>query len=312
MNEPQNEKVLIVLLPCLAILCAAVILAPRIFFFASAPAPVKEAPTPQALESPAEIQVYTPTFTPTPVIVSTPSPTPEPVPDYLYDHNGNPDPGLKNIDGKLYYFNQYGERAKKLGIDVSFYNKGINWHAVKAAGIDFAIIRAGGRGWESGLIYDDDCFRQNLAGAKAVGIDVGVYFYSTAITAAEAIQEANYVLNCLNGAKLEYPVFFDIEQSGDYPYGRSDRLSKSLRQETVDAFCRTLNDRGYRAGVYSGQNFLNNHIDSKTTAPYYIWLASYTTRNRLPSYSGHYDMWQFTESAFVNGIRGKLDMNVIY
>lgn len=231
---------------------------------------------------------------------------------YYYDGYGNPVTGLKSIDGKLYYFNQYGVKAKSLGIDVSFYNEGINWPAVKAQGIDFAIVRVGGRGWETGLLYDDVCFQQNLNGARAAGLKVGVYFYSTAIDAVEAVQEASLVLERLNGTALDYPIFIDVEQSGDYPYGRSDQLSKTLRNEIVTAFCQTVINSGYRAGVYSGQNFLANHIDHAALTQYYIWLASYTSNNRLPSFGGHYDMWQFTDGGVVNGIKGKVDMNVIY
>jgi len=231
---------------------------------------------------------------------------------YYYDGYGNPVTGLKNIDGKLYYFNQYGIKAKSLGIDVSFYNEGINWSAVKAQGIDFAIVRVGGRGWETGLLYDDVCFQQNLNGARAAGLKVGVYFYSTAIDAVEAVQEASLVLERLNGTALDYPIFIDVEQSGDYPYGRSDQLSKTMRNEIVTAFCQTVINSGYRAGVYSGQNFFANHIDHSALTQYYIWLASYTSNNRLPGFGGHYDMWQFTDGGVVNGINGKVDMNVIY
>ena len=231
---------------------------------------------------------------------------------YYYDGYGNPVTGLKSIDGKLYYFNQYGVKAKSLGIDVSFYNEGINWSAVKAQGIDFAIVRVGGRGWETGLLYDDVCFQQNLNGARAAGLKVGVYFYSTAIDAVEAVQEASLVLERLNGTALDYPIFIDVEQSGDYPYGRSDQLSKTMRNEIVTAFCQTVINSGYRAGVYSGQNFFANHIDHSALTQYYIWLASYTSNNRLPGFGGHYDMWQFTDGGVVNGIKGKVDMNAVF
>lgn len=231
---------------------------------------------------------------------------------YYYNGYGEAVTGLKNIDGKLYYFNQHGVKARSLGIDVSFYNEGINWSAVKAQGIDFAIIRVGGRGWETGLLYDDVCFQQNINGARAAGLKVGVYFYSTAIDAVEAVQEASLVLKRLNGTALDYPIFIDVEQSGDYPYGRSDGLSKTARSEIVNAFCMTVINSGYRAGVYSGQNFFQNHIDHSSLTQYYIWLASYTSNNRLPAFSGHYDMWQFTDGGVVNGIRGCVDMNAIF
>ena len=231
---------------------------------------------------------------------------------YYYDARGNLARGLRQIDGKLYYFNLYGVKAAKLGIDISYHNKGVNWPAVKANGIDFAILRVGYRGWESGLLWLDDRFVQNLRGAKAAGLDVGVYVYSTAVNPIEARQEADLIVGMLGGMELEYPVFFDIEQSGDYPLGRADRLSKPARAQIVRAFCDRVRDAGYTPGVYSGINFLNNHISRSSYAPYYTWLANYTRRNRLPEFPYPYDMWQFTDAGHVNGIRGVVDMNVVY
>lgn len=170
----------------------------------------------------------------------------------------------------------------------------------------------GGRGWETGLIYPDSCFAQNLRNAKKAGIDLGVYFYSTAVTAKEAVDEANFVLSCLNGTELEYPIFFDIEQSGDYPKGRCDRLSKAARDEIISAFCKRIRDAGYKTGVYSGLYFFEEHIAYNSIEPHMIWLANYTRGGRLPSFSGRYDIWQFTEKGTVNGIRGIVDMNVIF
>lgn len=231
---------------------------------------------------------------------------------YYYSSDGSKVTGLKNIDGKVYYFNQYGVRAKSLGVDVSFYNEGINWPAVKAQGIDFAIVRAGGRGWETGLLYDDACFQQNINGARAAGLQLGVYFYSTAMDAVEAVQEASLVLERLAGASLEYPIFIDVEQSGDYPNGRSDQLTKAQRTEIINAFCATVENSGYKSGVYSGQNFFKNSLELSFLTRYTIWLASYTSFNRVPNFSGNYDIWQFTDSGIVNGISGIVDMNAIF
>ena len=334
MNEPRNERVLIVLLPCLALLIAGLILMPRLIYFAKEtvvqeaeefnipPPPTSNTDDLTLIPSTAnEIFVDTPTGIPT----ETPEPTVEPVEEddgtgwltidgktYYLDKNYTHAIGPEYIDGKLYYFDQNGVKASKLGIDVSFYNKGINWEAVKAQGIDFAILRAGGRGWESGLIYDDEVFVRNLIAARKVGIDVGVYIYSTAINKAEAIEEAQYVLELLNGTKLEYPIFIDVEQSGDYPKGRSDTLSKAERAETIHAFCSTVRSAGYEAGIYSSAYFFIESMYQPSVSEYYVWIANYTRNNRLPSYSGNYDMWQFTDSGYVNGVRGKLDMNVIF
>ena len=232
--------------------------------------------------------------------------------DYYYDVYGNPVVGLKNIDGRLYYFNQYGVKAKSIGVDVSFYNNGINWNAVKAQGVDFAIIRVGGRGWESGKLYDDVCFLQNLREARAAGLRVGVYFYTTAVDALEAVQEASLVVERLNGAALDMPVYIDMEFSGDYPRGRSDTLSIIQRTDIINAFCQTIINAGYRAGVYSGQYFFQHYLDYTTMSKYSVWMASYTSANKVPDFAGRYDIWQFTDSGRINGISGGVDLNVMY
>ena len=231
---------------------------------------------------------------------------------YYVNSRGAALTGMHLIDGKLHYFDQYGVKAAKLGIDVSYHNKGINWPAVKAQGIDFAILRVGYRGYGTGLLWEDKRFVQYLKGAKAAGLDVGVYFYSSAMNPAEAVQEASFVIGLLGGAKLDYPVYFDTELSEDVPPGRHDYLSKSVRQQVIPAFCETIRAAGYMPGVYSNLNFLNNHIPYSSYGPYTTWLASYTRDSRLPSFSRPYDMWQFTASGSVNGIRGVADMNVIF
>lgn len=232
---------------------------------------------------------------------------------FYYEDEGVKAVGLKNIDGTLYYFNQHGVKARSVGIDVSSYNERINWQQVKAQGVDFAIIRVGGRGWSSGDIYDDSSFKRFLNGAKGAGIKVGVYFYSTAISNYEAVAEASVVLDRLGGVYLDYPVFIDVEYSNEYPYGRSDNLSADQRANIVHAFCETIESGGYSAGVYSGQNFFNlGSLYPSSVSGYTIWLASYTSNNKLPNFSSRYDIWQFTDRGIVNGIDGIVDMNVIF
>lgn len=230
---------------------------------------------------------------------------------FLYE-DGSCAVGLKQIDGKLYYFDQYGVKARAVGIDVSFYNDDINWQAVKAQGIEFAIIRVGGRGWSSGVLYDDVRTQEYLRGARAAGIKIGVYFYSTAVNPYEAVEEASVALNAVGGIPLDYPIFIDMEFSGDYPDGRADRLSASERAEIAIAFCETVRNSGYRPGVYSGQNFLKASIDYYSISNYTIWLASYTVNDSLPNFSNRYDIWQFTDRGKVDGIEGGVDMNVIF
>lgn len=229
-----------------------------------------------------------------------------------YYADGVPVKGLNEIDGKLHYFDQFGVKAEKVGIDVSFYNEYIDWQQVKANGIDFAILRAGGRSWEKGNLYYDTRFKEYLSGAKAAGIQVGVYFYSTAINEKEAVEEASVTLDLIGGASLNYPVFIDMEHSGMYPDARMDKLTIPERSEIANAFCKTIMNSGYNAGVYSGQFYYEDCMDYNAIRQYTIWLANYTNDNRLPSYKNPYHIWQFTDSGKVRGIEGGVDMNVIF
>lgn len=258
--------------------------------------------------------VYTP---PAPDVEETPKPKVgwqgENGRTYYYLSDETKVTGLNRIDGKLYFFNpNNGEKASSLGIDVSYFNNTIDWNAVKNDGIEFAIIRVGGRGWSSGLLYDDTQSYENLANAKAAGIKIGVYFYSTAINVEEAIQEASLAIQNLHGIPLDMPIYFDTENSGDYPYGRSDTLPPDQQTEIARAFCDTVINSGYRAGVYSGLYYFYEHINYGALTNYNIWLANYTRNYALPNFAGRYDMWQFTDSGKVNGIHGYVDMNVIF
>ena len=239
---------------------------------------------------------------------------------YYFAADGRPLSGLKNIEGKLYFFDGSGAKASELGIDVSYHNSAIDWNAVKAAGIDFAIIRIGYRTWEKGILNEDgDSYRQGknggfyLQGAKAAGLKVGVYFYSTAINADEAVEEAELALELVrkSGVELDLPIYFDTEFSGDYPRGRADRLSFIQRAENARAFCTTVEKAGLSAGVYSYEDFFHRALRLEDVADYGIWYASYTRGFALPGYRG-FDIWQFTESVRINGMPDSVDMNLIF
>ncbi len=239
---------------------------------------------------------------------------------YYYAADGRPLSGLQNIEGKLYFFDGSGAKASSLGIDVSYHNSAIDWKAVKAAGIDFAIIRVGYRTWEKGILNEDpDSYRQGknggfyLQGAKAAGLKVGVYVYSTAISAEEAVEEAQLALDIVRkaGLELDLPIYFDTEFSSVSPKGRSDKLTVAQRAEIARAFCKTVEDAGFRAGVYSYQDFFSRALRLEDVDEYDIWFASYTRGYTLPAYRG-FAIWQFTESGRVNGMPDEVDMNVIF
>lgn len=196
-----------------------------------------------------------------------------------------------------------------LGIDVSKYNKDIDWERVRASGIDFAIIRAGYRGSSSGVLVEDPYFRQNLAGAKAAGLRIGVYFFTQAINAQEAAEEAEAVASLVNSSDLELPVFLDVESSGNSSGGRADPLDVAARTEMVRVFCETAESLGYRAGVYANKTWMNKKLDMSVLAPYTKWLAQY--RAEGPTYDGDYSIWQYTSSGAVDGITGRVDLDVL-
>ena len=229
------------------------------------------------------------------------------------NRNGTLLHGLKYIDNKLYYFDQNGICAQRIGVDVSFYNGTVNWRELKNAGIDFALLRIGGRGWgQGGTLYDDSLFFNYLIGAKAAGLNVGVYFYSAATNTLEAVQEASLAVQRLRGFALEMPVFFDTELSGNYPNGRADTLSMARRMEIVRAFCKTVESAGYQAGIYSSESFLSDELNFDAISQYSIWMASYTENNALPSSRNRYDIWQLTDRGRLPGISGTCDINVMF
>ena len=151
-----------------------------------------------------------------------------------------------------------------------------------------------------------------MTGARSAGLKVGVYFYSTAVNTTEAVQEASVVIDKLKGAHLDYPVYIDMEFSGNYPNGRADLLSTAERVDIANAFCRTIMSSGYAAGIYASEYYMTSCMDYRSVSQYSYWLANYTSDNAMPSFSGRYDIWQFTNCGQLSGISGTVDFNVIF
>ncbi|MCD8038377.1 MAG: hypothetical protein LUE96_04760 [Lachnospiraceae bacterium] len=199
------------------------------------------------------------------------------------------------------------ENAVSLGIDVSKWNNEIDWELVKAEGVDFAIIRCGYRGSSTGWLIEDPYFYKNLEGAKKAGIRVGVYFFSQAVDLVEAVEEASMVVTLLGDTELDYPVFIDTESAGGN--GRADNLDINTRTAVINAFCRTIENAGYTAGVYASRNWYLGNINMDELGSWKIWLAEY---RQTPEYEGRYDLWQYTSSGAIAGIEGRVDLNVSY
>lgn len=193
------------------------------------------------------------------------------------------------------------------GVDVSEWTGSIDWAKVKAGGYDFAFVRIGYTGGRGGQ-YKDKRGITNLVNAQAAGLDVGVYYFSLATSAAEAAQEAQWVLNQLGGRALQLPVMYDPE----YILGKStrnDNLSGAQFTANAAAFCNTIVAGGYEAGVYANMIFECNLYDMKQLEQFHIWFADYEPKPQSPYY---YEYWQYNgKGGSVPGIKGdRIDLNL--
>lgn len=228
---------------------------------------------------------------------------------YFFDKNGNYVTGEQVIQGAKYNFGSDGRLSAgsgSMGIDVSKHNGSIDWNAVRNSGVSYVIIRCGYRGYSTGVLVEDPKFASNIKGAKAAGLKVGVYIYSQAVNEVEAVEEASMALNLVKGYGLDYPIFIDVEASG----GRGDGIDRGTRTAVCQAFCQTVQNSGYSAGVYSNKNWFSEQISTGSLTGYKIWLAQYAAS---PTYTAtRYDMWQYSSKGKVSGISGNVDMNISY
>lgn len=211
----------------------------------------------------------------------------------------------------------FADRTLVNGIDVSQWQGTINWKQVKKAGIDFAFIRVGYRGYGSGLLDDstmDTYYETNMKNAIAAGIKVGVYVFSQAVTKKEAIAEANYILNRIGNYEISMPLILDYEYAstetglGGRLYNAN--LTKKQATNICLAFCQTIADAGYTPMVYANKSMLETQLNADTISKdYRIWLANYTTET---TYGKTFDFWQYSSTGSVKGISGNVDMNFYY
>ena len=207
-------------------------------------------------------------------------------------------------DGALLKAGEIDLAHGTIGIDVSKYNKDIDWEKVRDAGIEYAVIRMGYRGSGTGALVKDPYYDRNLKGAEEAGLKIGVYFFTQALNETEAIEEASMVESLVSKEELTLPVFLDVESSG----GRGDAVDRDQRTRNIRAFIETLQNDGYRAGFYANKTWLNKYINAGELIDYPLWLAQYKVKR--PTYEGKYDMWQYSSRGQVEGIQGNVDLNL--
>jgi len=233
---------------------------------------------------------------------------------YYYDLNGKPVTGSQVIQGASYIFDASGALQQLArGVDVSTWQNAINWTQVRNSGIHFAMIRAGYRGYGSGVLVEDDKFRIHAQGAQAAGLKVGLYYFSQAINEREAVEEASAAIAIARkyGINVGYPIAIDIEYSNSARNGRADGISGATRTAVARAFCDTIRSAGYTPMIYASKSWFENpaFLNISQLTSYKIWLAHWAEST---NYKGKIDMWQYTSSGTVPGISGRVDMNISY
>lgn len=188
--------------------------------------------------------------------------------------------------------------SKIKGIDVSKWQKAIDWKKVKADGIEFAIIRA-----SLGKNDKDETFEDNYSEAKKTGIKVGAYHYCYASSVAEAKTEAENFLKAVKGKNFEYPLTVDMEDKS------IQGLSKATLTDIANAFLNTVRDGGFNTMVYASKSWFDDKLDASKLGNHRIWIARY---NDTLGYQGRYDLWQYSSEGKVDGISGNVDLDYCY
>lgn len=192
------------------------------------------------------------------------------------------------------------------GIDVSHHQGEIDWKRVKDSGYEFAFIRLGYRGYSTGELCLDRYFVQNITNAQACGIEVGVYFFSQAISEEEALEEANFVIQNLNGYHLQLPVVYDPESILD-DESRTDNISGTQFTRNTLAFCQAIENAGFAPMIYSNMLWEAYELDLAQLTGYPIWYADYEA---LPQTPYHFTYWQYSNTGTVDGINTAVDLNI--
>lgn len=203
------------------------------------------------------------------------------------------------------------EEDVKLGIDVSSWNGEIDWTAVQAAGIEFAMIRCGYRGMTDGELVEDAYFRQNVEDALAVGLQVGVYFSSQAVDEREAVEEASMAIRLCREYAVTYPVFILQESSfgANGIIARADGLESAERTEVVSAFCQTMENAGFRTGVSATNSWFTQELTMSALTKYYVYLSEFRSE---PEFTGEYVFWHYSDSGWIDGVTGRVGMVISY
>ena len=222
-----------------------------------------------------------------------------------YDENG-----LVREDNGYYSYYIDGKKTSEMGVDLSEYQTDIDFDAVKASGVDFVMLRIGGRYYsENGGLYSDSAFSRYAAAAKAAGLKVGAYFFSQAASVEDAVEEAKFSLALLGDIRLDYPIAFDWEII-ENDSARTDSVTGDMLTLIAAAFCDTIRESGNEAIVYASTSLMLQSYDFETMKDYDFWLADYREFPNSEKMYYNFTMWQYTTEGYVDGINSPVDLNL--
>lgn len=201
-----------------------------------------------------------------------------------------------------------GKQVSFVGVDISKYQDYVDFVKLKKAGIDYVMLRVGARGYGSGQLVLDEYFSDNIKRATDAGLEVGVYFFSQAITVEEAVEEANMVLENIKDYTITYPVAFDMENIVN-DTARIDNLTKAEKTTIAISFLDTVAAAGYKTMIYGNKEWLIKQIDMSKLTAYDVWLSQIAD---IPDYPYRFTMWQYSTEAVVDGIAGYADLNISF
>ena len=208
--------------------------------------------------------------------------------------------------GRVYYS---GIRGARYGMDISSYQPNTDWERAAADGIDFVMLRVGYRGYgQGGTMNLDKSFHDNIRGALAAGLDVGVYFFSQAVNVREAVEEAEFLLREIRDYEITWPVVYDWEYIGVQP-ARTDNVSTATLCDAANTFCAMVAEAGYTPMIYFNAHVGYTKYDLSKIMQYDFWLAEYRT---APEFYYDFQLWQYTSSGSVDGVEGKVDMDISF
>ncbi len=230
------------------------------------------------------------------------------------------------VSSNITHNDRFSNYSLYQGVDISYHNGTVNWAKMKAAGVQFVILRAGNRFAQTGKIGKDSQFDNYIKGAHSAGLKIGIYFYSQALSEAEAKEEAEFTLSVINPYKdyITLPVAYDYEfaevsksrLTAAFNDWKASGTHKARMTANCEAFCDTIAEAGYDPMIYASKTFFEDNLNySSLQKKYTIWVAHYinASKGRLSTdYKGDYNLWQFSSTGKISGVSGYVDSNFMY